>query len=80
MALASDIGVIVPTNFGDGVIVDLVGIESLLGGLADFTLERSRTPTLLLTLGVALPLRRPNKLNPKTFSSDKVILIVRQQL
>ena len=49
-----------PTSFGLGVATDLAGMESLLGGLAlpDLSLpEKSRTPTLLLTLGVILPLK-----------------------
>lgn len=47
LALASEIGVISPTIFGTGLTVDLAGIESLLGGLPDFSLlERSRTLTL----------------------------------
>lgn len=49
-----------PTAFGLGVADALTGLESLLGGLAldDFSLpEKSRTPTLLLTVGVLLPLK-----------------------
>lgn len=46
-----------PTDFGAELTVDLAGMESLLGGLADFSLaERSRTLTLLLTVDVDLPL------------------------
>ena len=56
-ALASEIGVILPTDFGTVLTGDLAGIESLLGGLADFSFpESSRTPTLLLTLDGGLPL------------------------
>lgn len=58
--LVSEIGVVLPTGFGLGVADALTGMESLLGGLAleDLSLpEKSRTPTLLLTLGVLLPLK-----------------------
>lgn len=58
----SDIGVMLPTNFRAGLTV-LVGIDSLLGGLVDLSLaDRSRTPTLLLTLDTDL---LPLKLQPK---------------
>lgn len=49
-----------PASFGLGVADALAGMESLLGGLAlvDLSLpEKSRTPTLLLTLGVLTPLK-----------------------
>lgn len=61
--LASEIGVMFPTSFGAGVALDFVGIDILLGGLAGFSLpERSRTPTLLLTVDAGFPL----KVNPST--------------
>lgn len=42
--LTSEIGVIQPTDFGAGVTVDFVGIESLLAGFTDLPLpDRSRT-------------------------------------
>lgn len=51
-----------PTDFGAELTVDLAGMESLLGGLADFSLaERSRTLTLLLTVDVALPLKNKQR-------------------
>lgn len=58
LTLASEIGVMLPASFGTGRTVDLAGMESLLGGLTDLSLlERSRTPTLLLTLAVEIPLK-----------------------
>jgi hypothetical protein len=51
---------VLPTAFGLEVADAFTGMESLLGGFAldDFSLpENSRTPTLLLTLGVFLPLK-----------------------
>lgn len=53
LVLVSEVGVMLPAIFGLGVVDPLVGMESLLGGLAleDLSLlEKSRTPTLLLTL------------------------------
>lgn len=52
-----------PDSFGAGVADALVGIESLLGGLAaDLSFaERSRTPTLLLTPEVGLTLKERKK-------------------
>lgn len=62
LVLVSEIGVMLPDSFGPGVADDLAGIESLLGGLADLSLpERSRTPTLLLTLEGGLTLKRKKK-------------------
>lgn len=59
VTLASEMGVMLPTSFDAGVAADLAGIESLLGGLAGLSLpERSRTPTLLLTLDAGLPLKK----------------------
>ena len=56
-ALASDMGVVFPTDLGAGLAVDFAGMDSRLGGFADFSLpERSSTPTLLLTLDAILPL------------------------
>lgn len=60
LVLVSEIGVLLPTGFGLGVADALTGMDSLLGGLAleDLSLpEKSSTPTLLLTLGLALPLK-----------------------
>lgn len=55
--LASEIGVILPTDLGAVLTEDLEGTDSLLGGFADFSLpEKSRTATLLLTFDVGLPL------------------------
>ena len=57
-ALASEIGLIVPTDLGTGLTVDLTGIESLLGGFPNLSFpERSRTLALLLTLDAGLPLK-----------------------
>lgn len=57
-ALVSEIGVIFPIILlGAGLALGLVGIDILLGGLADFSLlETSRTLTLLLTFDVVLTL------------------------
>ncbi|KAL6999722.1 hypothetical protein U1Q18_000879 [Sarracenia purpurea var. burkii] len=56
--LASEIGVILPTEFVAEFPGELTGIVSLLGGLPDFSLaERSRPPTLLLTFDAGLPLK-----------------------
>lgn len=64
LILVSEIGVIVPVALGNGLVLDLAGIESLRGGLADLSLsERSRTLTLLLTFNVALPLNICNQKN-----------------
>lgn len=53
-----------PPSLGPEVAVALAGMESLLGGLAlpDLSLlpEKSRTPTLLLTLEAVLPLKIKN--------------------
>jgi len=49
-----------PTAFGLGVADALTGLENLLGGLAleDLSLpEKSRAPTLWLTLAALLPLK-----------------------
>jgi hypothetical protein len=53
-----DTGVIVPVGVGLGLAPGFVGIECLLGGLADvsFTDERSRTHMLLVTSAHGLPL------------------------
>lgn len=45
--LASDVGVVLLASLVAGVVVDLVGMEYLLGGFADLSLaDRSRTLTL----------------------------------
>jgi hypothetical protein len=70
LVLTSEIGVMLPPSFGTGLTVDLAGIDlagidSLLGGLADLSLlDRSRTPTLLLTLDVEIPLKNKRKNQP----------------
>lgn len=69
-----------PTNFGAGLVVDLAGIESLLGGLAGLSLpERSRTPTLLLTLDAGLPLKMvyQSEFTFSTKTNGKYILLSR---
>lgn len=63
-ALASEIGVIMPTDLGTGLVVDLEGIESLLGGFPDLSFpETSSTLTLLLTVDASLPLKN----SPRTY-------------
>lgn len=76
LALVSEIGVMLPTDFGAELTVDLAGMESLLGGLADFSLaERSRTLTLLLTVDVDLPLKNKQRRHPEcTIESNAFFL------
>lgn len=55
--LASEMGVMLLVGFRRGLTVDLVGIESLLGGLLVLSLpDNSRVLTLLLKLEGSLAL------------------------
>lgn len=64
-----------PTDFGAELTVDLAGMESLLGGLADFSLaERSRTLTLLLRVDVDLPLKNKQRRHPECTESNAFFL------
>lgn len=65
-----------PTDFGAELIVDLAGMESLLGGLADFSLaERSRTLTLLLTVDVDLPLKNKQRRHPECTNESNAFIL-----